>query len=126
MFKSRLGIVLIAGSAVLVLAALFYAFAAANIVPETGAGVGSGTITGYTITNVTYTLDNTDPSLITAVDFDLVPTAGANPPQVVYVKLIEPGGSWYSCAVAAGAASCTISPGISASSANTLTVSAAQ
>ena len=62
---------------VLILAATAYAVAAANVVGETGAGQGSGTISGYTIANVTYTLNGTDPEILDAVDFNVTATAGA-------------------------------------------------
>ena len=41
-----------------------YALAASNTVPGTRSGSGAGAISGYTITNVQYQLDSTDPSLI--------------------------------------------------------------
>jgi len=87
--------VLAAALAAIVLAAGTYAFTASNTVPATSAGSGSQTISGYTITNVAYTL-NSDPTKVDAVDFDLDKAAGT-----VKVRLVA-GGSWYSCSNGAG------------------------
>ncbi len=69
-----------------------YAFTASNVVPTTTAGNGSATISGYTVSGVSYTLSNstspgsaTDP-VITAVSFTLAPTttcptSGENTPN---------------------------------------------
>lgn len=49
-----------------------FGFAAANTMPtDTKAGDGTSPITGYTVTNVSYTLDTADPATITAVSFTL-------------------------------------------------------
>jgi hypothetical protein len=55
----------------LILAAATYGFAAANDVPDGVAGEGSGAISGYTVSNVKYTLDSSDPTLFAMVQFDL-------------------------------------------------------
>lgn len=57
------------GLAATVLAAGAYAYTDANTVPETRAGDGAAAITGYDVTNVQYSLDATDPSVIDAVSF---------------------------------------------------------
>ncbi len=101
----------------LILSASVYGFAAANTVPDTKAGDGSGTISGYTITNVVYDL-GADPSTIDGVDFTL-----SAPASQVYITLN--GGSWTSCGAsgAGNAVSCTVSLGVLA--ANNLRVVAA-
>ena len=71
----------------LILSAVAFGFAAANSVPESGAGDGSGAISGYTITNIQYTLDGTDPSTVSAVSFDINATAGASAAAAVEVQL---------------------------------------
>ncbi len=49
-----------------------YAFTASNTIADAGsAGIGTATISGYTVSNVAYTLDTADPSKWSAVDFDL-------------------------------------------------------
>ncbi len=85
--------------AVLIAAAGIYAFAAANVVPESGAGAGSEVVSGYTVTNVTYTLNATDPTVLDAVDFDIAATAGAAAPVSVEVRLDASTSTWYSCAI---------------------------
>ena len=112
---------------VLFIAAITYAFAAANTVPESGAGDGSGTISGYTITNVTYDTMNgdTDPSTLDTVTFDIAPTGGASAPTEVSVSVVS-GGSWFSCTNTSGTTwSCTIT-GVNTLAADELRVVAAQ
>jgi hypothetical protein len=60
---------------VLALSGFTYAFAAANTVPATKAGDGSGAITGYTVSNIHYILDASNPTLIDTVTFELDGTA---------------------------------------------------
>ncbi len=63
-----IGIVVLAAAA----AVGAYAFTASNTITDAGsAGIGSQTISGYDVTNVSYTQDGTDPSKWTAVDFTL-------------------------------------------------------
>ena len=72
MFYSRISKTFIATIVVLVFATAAYAFAASNTLADAGkAGDGSNTVSGYTVTNVTYNLDATDPSLVASVEFDL-------------------------------------------------------
>jgi hypothetical protein len=80
--------------AVLAISVAAYAFAAANTVPDTRAGDGSGTVSGYDVTNVVYTLNGTNPSTLDSVSFDV----GAAAAQV-NVQLVSDTGSWYSCTV---------------------------
>jgi hypothetical protein len=109
---------------VLILAAGVYAFAAANTVPESGAGDGSGTISGYTISAISYALNATTPTNIDSVSFTITPTGGASAPTTVYAQL-NGGGSWYSCSLAAGTWSCALS-GQTVLAASNLRVVAAQ
>ena len=96
MFNSRTFKVLLAVMTVMILAGAAYAFAAANTVPATKAGDGSGTISGYTITNVVYNLNATDPSTLDSVDFDLSAAAVTAKIQLVAA------GTWYDCTVVTG------------------------
>jgi len=79
-----------AALAAVAIAAGAYAFTASNTVPATNAGSGSGAITGYTVSNVAYTLDS-NPTLVDAVTFTLDKAAGTVKAQIVST------GSWYSC-----------------------------
>lgn len=80
-----------------------FGFTAANTVPDTKAGDGSGTITGYTITNVHYTLNGTDGSIIDAIDFDVdsTPVAGSTIKVQAYSA-----GVFYDCTNTATAVTC--------------------
>ena len=80
----------------LTLSVITYGYAAANVVPESGAGDGSGTISGYTITNIDYTLLTSDPSKIENVSFDVTATAGASAPDDVRVT-VDSGTTWITC-----------------------------
>jgi hypothetical protein len=85
----------VAAMFLILLGIVTYAFTAANTVPATKAGDGSGAITGFVITNVSYTLNGTDPSMIDAVTFDLdsVPTAGST----IKIQLDSVAADWYDC-----------------------------
>jgi hypothetical protein len=102
----------------LVFATAAFAFAATNTVPDTTAGDGSGAISGYTVSNVTYALNATNPGNVDSVSFTIAPTTG-----VVRVQLN--GSTWYSCTNTAGSVSCTTT-GLTALAATSLRVVAAQ
>jgi hypothetical protein len=55
-----------------------YAFMASNAVSNSDAGVGTGTISGYTVGNIQYGLTgmNGDPDNLTTVTFTLTPATG--------------------------------------------------
>jgi hypothetical protein len=96
-----------------------YVFTASNTVPNTNAGSGSGTISGYTISGVAYNLNSSNPNNIDSVAFTIAPvTAGTVKIQVVT------GGAWYSCTNTAGSVSCDTTAGTQATvaPANQLTV----
>ena len=99
-----------------------YAFTASNTVPVTSAGAGSQAISGYTATNVSYTLNAANPQNVDAVTFTISPATTST----VKVQLVS-GGSWYSCGNVGGTVTCsTTSPQVTAAAANQLTVVAAQ
>jgi hypothetical protein len=99
-----------------------YAFTASNTVPATSAGAGSQAISGYTATNVSYTLNAANPQNVDAVTFTISPATTST----VKVQLVS-GGSWYSCGNVGGTVTCsTTSPQVTAAAANQLTVVAAQ
>jgi hypothetical protein len=99
---------LISGAAVAgVMAIGGFAFTASNTVPDTKAGDGAGTITGYDVTSVHYTL-NADPTKVNAVAFtlDSAPVAGST-----LKAQLSSTGSWYTCTNATTAVTCnTTSP----------------
>lgn len=105
-----------------ILASAAYAFTAANTVPASQAGSGSGAISGYTATAVAYTLNATTPTNIDAVAFTISPTTTT----AVKVQLAA-AGPWYSCTNTAGSVSCaTTSPQATVVAATQLTVVAVQ
>ena len=55
------------------IATAVYGYAATNTVPNSSAGSGSGTISGYTVTNVAYTLNSTTPTNLDQVTFTIAP-----------------------------------------------------
>jgi len=107
----------------LILAALTFAYAAANTVPPSSAGDGDAAISGYAVSNVHYVLNSSNPAVIDAVQFTLT---GAATPATVRVKLVDPGGAWYSCSLSGSTWSCTINGAVSVLAANRLQVVAAQ
>jgi hypothetical protein len=56
-----------------ILAVLTYGFANSNVVPASNAGDGTNTISGYTVTNVHYVLNSSNPSTVDQVSFTLAP-----------------------------------------------------
>ena len=62
---------LIAGLVTVGVVTATYGFTAANTVPGSKAGDGEGAVTGYTISNIDYTLDAADPGLLDKVAFSL-------------------------------------------------------
>jgi hypothetical protein len=101
-----------------------FAFTAGNTVPGSRAGEGQGTISGYDVTSVHYTLNATNPMNIDSLSFalDQAPAPGST----IRVKL-STSGSWYTCTNVATAVTCaTTSPQAAVASADNLTVVVAQ
>jgi hypothetical protein len=85
-----------------------YAVTAANTVPDSRAGDGAGTVSGYVLSSVHYSLNATNPGNVDAVQFDLdlAPPAGST-----LKAQLAPAGSWYDCTNAGTAVTCgTTSP----------------
>jgi hypothetical protein len=103
----------------LVVAASAYAFTNSNTVDPSKAGIGSGTVSGYNVTNVHYALaaNNTD---IASVSFTLDDTATT-------VKASLNGGTNYaSCTGGPTAWSCAMPAGVTVLGATALDVVAVQ
>lgn len=118
---------LLATALVLVLTTTVYGFAATNTVSTSGAGDGNAVISGYTIDNITYVLNATDPANLDSVSFNVTPT-GTNPqPTTVRVQLVT-SGTWYNATFDSGTTWDVdlTSANVSASSVNNLRVVAAQ
>ncbi len=95
--------VLLIALVAIVVAGGVYGFAAANTVPDSAAGYKASVVSGYTITNIAYDLDATDPTLVDAITFAAAPSTGTL--VAVIVKLqTETAGAWTNCTLVAGTA----------------------
>ena len=76
-----------------------YAFTASNTVPNTTAGSGQGTVSGYTITGIHYTLNTTTPANIDSLTFTVSPVipSTSNGKVIVQAALTSGGPTNYSC-----------------------------
>ena len=99
-----------------VLATATYAFTAANTVPDSNAGFGSGDITGYEVTDIAYTISGNE---LTGIAFNLTPDTGGTNPDFVSVSFdsIASGsagtvytniGASPACTITDAAVSCTV------------------
>lgn len=99
---------------------------AGNTVEESRAGIGTGAVTGYDVSSVSYTLNSSDPSLVDAVTFtlDAAPTAGST----IQVRLSDGSPTWYTCSFSGTSVTCptTAAPPASVADVTELTVVAAQ
>ncbi len=97
MFFTRVIKVLLVVIVAFAFASVATAFAASNTFPSGAgsAGDGSSAISGYTITNVHYTLSATDPSNIDTVTFTLSQAAAS-------VSIQLDGTNWVTCSVSGG------------------------
>ena len=82
--------------AILVVAGSAYAFAAQNTVEDSAAGYKASTVPGYSVTNIVYDLDETDPTVVDAITFDIAPSSGSAAAAIVKVQTAT-GGSWTDC-----------------------------
>lgn len=79
--------------------------AASNTVPNTAAGDGSQTISGYTITDISYTLNGANPQNIDAVTFTAEADNGSLAGALTAIRgRFHTAGSWYTCARTGGVA----------------------
>ena len=95
-----------------------YALTGSNSVAATAAGSGSGAISGYAVSEISYSLDGANPANIASVSFTISPATATT----VKARL---GSTWYDCANSAGSVSCTTT-GAAVASADSLTVVALQ
>jgi hypothetical protein len=95
-----------------------FAFTAANTVPNSKAGDGSGTVSGYTVSAIHYGLNATSPQNVDSVTFtvDSTPAAGST------IKIVT-GGNTYTCTNATTTVTCnTTSPQATVASITSLRV----
>ena len=89
----RLVRVLMSIALVAIVATSAFAFMATNTVADSYAGEGQGAVKPFVVTDISYTISPTDPSLVMGVSFTL------NPPdaKTVFVKYEPPEGGWTNC-----------------------------
>jgi hypothetical protein len=91
--------ILMAAIAVVVIGGGVYAFTASNTVPNTTAGSGTGTVSGYTVTNLHYNLNATTPANIDSLTFTISPVIpSTSTGKVVISAALSSGGPTnYTC-----------------------------
>ena len=100
-------------------------FAAANTVPTSKGGDGAGTISGYTVSNIKYNLNSSDPRNIDSVTFDVDTAPAATATKKI--KLVAAGSTWYTCTNVTTAFTCnTTSPQATVAASDELRVVIAQ
>jgi hypothetical protein len=97
LFLSRTFKVFLIAMVIFASATVANAYAAANVVPASKAGDGSGTIIGYTVvlTSVHYNLNASNPQNIDSVTFTTSATVPTG--STVKIKLVAAGSTWYTC-----------------------------
>jgi hypothetical protein len=131
MFRIPLARLFLTGVAAAVVAGGAYAFTAANTVPNSTAGAGSGTVSGFTVSNVHYGLNATTPTNIDSTTFSISPAipSTSNGKVDVSAALTSGGPNTYLCTtdVAGTTVTCpTTSPQLTVALLSSLTVVAAQ
>ncbi len=118
MFKRSIRVLLVV-ALMFILAGATYAFAAANTVPDSFAGDGSGAVSGYTVSNIHYVLA-ANPANIASVTFTLDSAA-------TDVRVSFDGTTFHSCTVTGGTScSCAVTGTVTVLSASNLRVIAVQ
>lgn len=99
-----------------------YALTAANTVPGTKAGDGAGTVSGYTVSAIKYTLNSSNPRNADSVSFtlDSAPAVGSS----LRAQLTD-GGAWHTCTNSGASVTCAITGGVALTSIDQLRVVAA-
>ena len=132
MFRRRLATkVVIVAIVAAAIAGGVYAFTASNTVPNTTAGAGSGTVSGYTVSALHYNLNATTPGNIDSLVFTITPAVPSTSSGKVDVQaaLTTGGPSNYTCTTdtTGSTATCaTTSPQLTAALLTGVTVVAAQ
>ena len=99
------GLIAVLGSVVVVGSASYAFLAAASGLPTgTHAGAATASVSGYTVSILSYSYDSVNPDSITKVEFTL-----DNSAAVVHLQLAT-GGAWYACSENAGLTSSAAPP----------------
>ena len=104
-----------------------YAYTASNTVDASNAGQGATTISGYTITSVQYTLDTSGATAnVSGATFSIAPTGGSGSAPTTVKARLTSSGTYVTCSNTTGTTwSCPFT-GVTALSAASLDVAAAQ
>jgi hypothetical protein len=127
----RKGKFAIAFVAMFVVAGSAYAFTAANTVPNSTAGAGASTVSGYTVSGLHYALNSTTPANIDSLTFTVapvIPSSGSGK-VIVQAALSTGGPTNYTCTTdtTGSTVTCpTTSPQLTAALLTGVTVVAAQ
>jgi hypothetical protein len=109
MRNKRVVSILVASGIAVAIAGGAYAFTASNTVPATTAGAGAGAVSGYTVTNLHYSLDATTPTNIDSLTFTIspaVPSTGSG--KVIIAAALSSGGPLnYTCTTDTGGTNVT-------------------
>jgi hypothetical protein len=105
------------------LAVATYGFAAANTVPASNAGDGQAAISGFTVSNVHYTLDTVNPQNVSEVSFTLSPSLPAGGASRIS---LDGGTSWLGAGACSGLTSVVCTGSFPVASLSVLRVVAAQ
>lgn len=122
---------IVAGVTAATVAGGAYAFTASNTVPNSVAGSGSGTVSGYTVSALHYGLNAANPANIDSLTFTIspaVPNTGSGKVEI-QAALSSGGPNTYVCTTdtAGSTVTCpTASPQLTAATLSTVTVIAAQ
>jgi hypothetical protein len=96
-FRRHLQFVLLLAG-LLALATAAYGFGAAFRAPAPRADGPADVPSGYTVTNIAYTLSAGDPGRIVGVTFALLPESGVAPGATVQAKLVRSSSAYVPCA----------------------------
>ncbi len=122
---------MVAVAVALVLGTGAYAFTASNTVPNSTAGSGVGTVSGYTVSSMHYTLNTSTPVNADSLTFNVspaIPSTGGGK-VLVQMGLTSGGPTGYSCTpnIAGNTVTCaTTSPPLAIDKLVSVTVIAAQ
>jgi hypothetical protein len=94
--------VLIVLMLVFVLIGSTYAFAAANTIAENAGGYATDDVSGYAATNVVYDLNDTDPTVLVAIELDVAPIEVGAPAAAFVTIRTAATNAWTACSLSSG------------------------
>lgn len=108
-----------------------YGFTASNTVPDSTVGAGTGTATGYVVTNIHYSLNTSTPTNVDSLSFTVAPTipSASTGTVITQIALTTGGPTTYTCTsnAAGDTVTCpTTTPQLQATQVTGVTVVAAQ